>query len=128
MNSSPTNHSVISGFCLSRNYHRVTAGNIGCSASIVIALSITNGRATKEAKTASSKGKEAHSLVWLNKDKVAYLEPNLRQSRNPWITRILTTDSRNKQGYDFLIFSPPEKKKPYPVIFYHGVWHHLKYD
>ena len=25
-------------------------------------------------------------------------------------------------------FSPPEKKKPYPVIFYHELWHHLEYD
>ena len=79
-------------------------------------------------KMASSKGKEVDEVHWLNKNEVAYLEPDSAQTKNPRITCIATNDSRNKQGYNFLIFSPPHKKKPYPVVFYHGLWWHLEYN
>ena len=74
---------------------------------------------------ASEREQEA---IWLNKETVAYLEPNSPQTKNDHITLIKTNDPRNKQGYDFLIYSPLGRKKPYPVIFYYGTWHHLGYN
>ena len=41
---------------------------------------------------------------------------------------IKTNDPCNKQGYDFLIYSPLGRKKPYPVTFYYSSWYHLGYD
>jgi hypothetical protein len=54
----------------------------------------------------------------------------LAQANNKQITFVSALDSRNKRGYNVLLFRPPtaQGKKTKAVTLYGGLWHELEHD
>jgi hypothetical protein len=68
--------------------------------------------------------------IWLEDTHVALRRPRSAQATNDRITFVSALDSRNKRGYDVLLFRPPAStgQKARAVTLYEDRWHELDHN